>query len=73
MTDAEVHAARRLVKDETFQKAVAKHLDRLSKQLFAATTPEDREQKFQEHSGLRRVVNDLEVTASTRLKTDAQQ
>lgn len=70
MTDEDIHAARRLVKDETFQKAVEAKLSLLSKQLFAAKTPEDREQKFQEHAGLTRVVNDLKVTARHKASTD---
>ena len=64
MTDrAEAYAAKRLVSDETFQDAVSKQLASLNKQLLTAKTPEDREKKFQEYDGLRRVKNILEKQA----------
>lgn len=62
-TREQAHAAARLVKDETFIEAVEKRLSLIKTQLFAATTPEDREQKFQEHSALNRVVTDLKKQA----------
>lgn len=72
MTREEVFAAKRLVEDETFIQAVELQLASLSKQLFAATTPEDRERKFQEHSGLKRVVKDLKKQALEAKKFQAK-
>lgn len=72
MIDREqAYAAKRLVTDETFKDAVAESLASLNNQLLSAKTPEDREQKFQEYSGLKRVVNVLEKQALDAKKFDA--
>ena len=62
-TREEAFAAKRLIEDDTFKAACSKLEARLIKNLLAATTPEDRESKYQEISGLKRLVNDLELTA----------
>lgn len=56
-------AAKRLVGDETFSDAVKTMLDHLNAQLLAATTPEERERKFQEWHGLKRVSETLKILA----------
>lgn len=71
-TREQAFAAKRLVEDETFTAAVEARLSLLTKQLFAAKTPEDREQKFQEHSGLKRVVEDLKKQALDTKKFQAE-
>lgn len=63
-TREKAFAAKRLVGDETFSDAVAEILAKLNNQLLNAKTPEEREQKFQEYSGLNRVWSSLKVQAA---------
>lgn len=56
-------AAKRLVNDETAKGARDVILGVLVKQLLSATTPEDREQKFQEYKSLERIWGFLEKQA----------
>lgn len=56
-------AARRLLADPSFGEAMDATLETLRSELFDATTPEDREAKFQEHGALMRVRSTLELWA----------
>lgn len=65
MTDvtARNQAAKRLLAEQSFSEATDATLLALRSELFLATTPEDREAKFQEHSALLRVRSTLQTWA----------
>lgn len=71
-TREQAFAAKRLVNDETFTSAIDVIQARVNKDLLNAKTPEDREQKFQEYSAIRRVVNDLKKQALETKKFQAE-
>lgn len=48
-------AAKNIANDETIEQAVKTVLNQINKDLFSATSPEAREDKFQEYKGLERV------------------
>ena len=62
--DARAARARSLFGDDVFKLALSETLGSINKGLLAATTPEDREQRWQEYHGLKRAVNLLEMWAT---------
>ena len=56
---AKAARARAALQDEILQLAYKETLDRINRQLLAAKTPEEREQKWQEYHGLKRGWNTL--------------
>lgn len=60
-------AAMQIIKDETIMASFEAVQKTLVKELLNATTPEDREAKFQEHQGVRRVLNTLQSWAGSEV------
>ena len=58
------HQANNVLKDEVFTDALTAIQDSIIKKLLAAKTPEEREQHYQEWSGLSKAKNKLAVWAS---------
>ena len=65
MTDKtqRAHAANNMLNSEVFTDALTDVQDSIIKKLLAAKTPEDREQHYQEWSGLNKAKNKLAVWA----------
>jgi len=57
------HAAHNAMKDETLQNALTSVKETIIGELLRAKTPEEREQKYQEWSGIERAIKRLSTWA----------